>query len=160
MKMTVISIVIGAIGSVPKSLARRLEELEMGERAETIQTTELLKSVRILSRVLETWGYLMSPSHQWKALRQRWWRKLTGSNITISGRSSPKRSKNPKKHLRYSNNATQQRTPGRMKMFKMRVRTPVALLRSLSGKYPWEWYEPPYPPRYGLNSTTTVLLGE
>ena len=41
-----------------------------------------------------------------------------------------------------------------------RVRTPVALSRSLSGKYPWERYEPPYPPSYGLNSTTTVLLGE
>ena len=26
-----------------------------------------------------------------------------------------------------------------------RVRTPVALLRLLSGKYPWERYEPPYP---------------
>ena len=26
--------------------------------------------------------------------------------------------------------------------------------------YPWERYEPPYPPSYGLNSTTTVLLGE
>ena len=24
-------------------------------------------------------------------------------------------------------------------------------------KYPWERYEPPYPPNYGLNSTTTVL---
>ena len=41
-----------------------------------------------------------------------------------------------------------------------RVRTPVALLRSLSGKYPWERYEPHYPPSYGLNSTTTVLLCE
>ena len=38
------------------------------------------------------------------------------------------------------------------------VRTPVALLRSLSGKYPWERQEPTYPPSYGLNSTTTVLL--
>ena len=35
-----------------------------------------------------------------------------------------------------------------------------ALLRSLSGKYPWERYDPVYPPSYGLNSTTTVLLGE
>ncbi len=41
-----------------------------------------------------------------------------------------------------------------------RVRTPVAQLRSLLGKYPWERYEPAYPPSYGLNSTTTVLLGE
>ena len=39
-----------------------------------------------------------------------------------------------------------------------RVRTPVALLRSLSDKYPWERYEPPYPPSYWLNSTTAVLL--
>ena len=30
----------------------------------------------------------------------------------------------------------------------------------VSGKYPWERYEPLYPPNYGLNSTTTVLLGE
>ena len=29
---------------------------------------------------------------------------------------------------------------------------------SLSDKYPWERYEPPYPPSYRLNSTTTVLL--
>ena len=47
-----------------------------------------------------------------------------------------------------------------LRNFSTRVRTPVALLRSLSDKYPWERYEPPYPPSYGLNSTTTVLLGE
>ena len=41
-----------------------------------------------------------------------------------------------------------------------RVRTPVTLLRLLSSKYPWERYESPYPPGYGLNSTTIVLLGE
>ena len=39
-----------------------------------------------------------------------------------------------------------------------RVPTPVTLSRSLSGKYPWERYEPHYPPSYGVNSTTTVLL--
>ena len=43
---------------------------------------------------------------------------------------------------------------------RKRICTPVALLRSLSGKYPWERYEPPYPPSCGLNSTTPVLLGE
>ena len=41
-----------------------------------------------------------------------------------------------------------------------RVRTPVALLRSLSGNYPWERHEPPYPPNYELNSTNTFRLGE
>ena len=39
-----------------------------------------------------------------------------------------------------------------------RVRIPVALLDCLSDKYPWESYEPPYPPSYGLDSTTTDLL--
>ena len=39
-----------------------------------------------------------------------------------------------------------------------RVRTPVAILRYLSDKYPWERYEPSYHPRYGLKSTTIVLL--
>ena len=38
-----------------------------------------------------------------------------------------------------------------------RIRIPVVLLCSLSGKYHWERYEPPYPPCYGLNRTTTVL---
>ena len=36
----------------------------------------------------------------------------------------------------------------------------VMLLRSLSDKYPRGRYEPPYPPSYGLNSTSTVLLEE
>ena len=38
------------------------------------------------------------------------------------------------------------------------VRTPVALLRSLSNKYTRERFEPSDPPIYGLNSSTTVLL--
>ena len=41
-----------------------------------------------------------------------------------------------------------------------RVCTPVVLLHSLLDKYPWERYETSYPPSYGLNSTTTVLLEE
>ena len=32
--------------------------------------------------------------------------------------------------------------------------------RLLLGKYHWERHAPPYPPSYGLNITTTVLLGE
>ena len=34
----------------------------------------------------------------------------------------------------------------------------IALSRSLSNKSPWERYETPCPPSYGLNNTTTVLL--
>ena len=38
-------------------------------------------------------------------------------------------------------------------------RTELNRVRKLR-KYPWERYEPPYPPSYGLKSTASVLLGE
>ena len=41
-----------------------------------------------------------------------------------------------------------------------RVRTPVVLLHSLSDKYPWKRYEPPYALSYELNSSTIGLLEE
>ena len=53
MKVTIVPIVIGALGSVTKGLLKGLENLEVGGRVETIQTTALLKTVRILRRVLE-----------------------------------------------------------------------------------------------------------
>ena len=52
MQVTVIIIVIGASGTVTKKLVWGLEELEIRGRVETIQTTALLRSVRILRRVL------------------------------------------------------------------------------------------------------------
>ena len=67
MKVTIIPIVIGAFGTVTKGLLKGLEDLEVGGRVETIQTTELLKTDRILRRVLETWGDLLSLNLQWKA---------------------------------------------------------------------------------------------
>ena len=54
MKVTIIPIVIGAFGTVTKGLLKGLENLEVGGRAETIQTTALLRMTRILIRVLET----------------------------------------------------------------------------------------------------------
>ena len=54
MKVRVIPIVIGALGTVTKGLVQGLEDLEMRGRVETIQTTELSRSSRILRRVLET----------------------------------------------------------------------------------------------------------
>ena len=50
-----IPIVIGALSTVPKGLVNGLDELEISGRAETIQTTTLLRSTTIL-RVLETCG--------------------------------------------------------------------------------------------------------
>ena len=43
MKVTIIPIVIGAFGTVTKGLLKGQEDLEVGDRVETIQTTALLK---------------------------------------------------------------------------------------------------------------------
>ena len=48
-----IPVVIRALGTVPKSLVK-LEEFEIRGKAETIQTTVLLRSVRKPRRVPET----------------------------------------------------------------------------------------------------------
>ena len=42
--------------TVTKGLLKGLEDMEVGGRVETIQTTALLRMARILRRVLETWG--------------------------------------------------------------------------------------------------------
>ena len=54
MKVTIVPIVIGALGTVTKGLSKGLEDLEVGGQVETIQTTALLRTARILRRVLET----------------------------------------------------------------------------------------------------------
>ena len=60
MKVTIIPIVIGAFCTVTKGLLKGMDDLEVGERVETIQTTALLRTARILRRILETWGDLLS----------------------------------------------------------------------------------------------------
>ena len=68
MKVTIIPSVIGAFGTVTKGLLKGLEDLEVGGRVETIQKAALLKTAKILRRVLETWGDLQSLNLQWKTL--------------------------------------------------------------------------------------------
>ena len=68
MKVTFVPIVIGALGTVTKGSLKGLEDLEVGGRVETMQTTALLRTARILRRVLETWGDLMSLKLQWKTI--------------------------------------------------------------------------------------------
>ena len=53
MKGTIIPIVIVAFGTVTKGLLKGMEDLEVGGRVETIQTTALRTAI-ILRRVLET----------------------------------------------------------------------------------------------------------
>ena len=72
MKVTILPIVIGAFGAVTKGLLKGLEDLEVGRQVETIQTTTLLRTARILRRVLETWGDLLSLKLQWKAISLMW----------------------------------------------------------------------------------------
>ena len=67
MQVTIIPIVIGAFGTVTKGLVKGLEDLEVGGRVESIQTTALLRMARILRRVL-TWGDLLSLRLQWKTI--------------------------------------------------------------------------------------------
>ena len=54
MKVTIVPIVIGAFGKIIKGLLKGLEDLEDRERVETIQMIALLRTARILRRVLET----------------------------------------------------------------------------------------------------------
>ena len=59
MKETIVPIVIGAFGTITKGLLKSQEDLEVDGRVETIQMTALLRTARILRRVLETWGDLL-----------------------------------------------------------------------------------------------------
>ena len=68
MKVTIILIVIGAFGTVTKGLLKGQEDMEIRGWVETIQTNTLLRTARILRRVLETWGDLVSLKLQWKTI--------------------------------------------------------------------------------------------
>ena len=54
MKVTIVPIVIGAFGTISKGLLNGLEDVEVGGWVETIQMTALLRTARILRRILET----------------------------------------------------------------------------------------------------------
>ena len=52
-KVTVIPIVIGALRTVPKSLKDRLDQIGIRTKIDTMQTTALLNTARIVRKVLE-----------------------------------------------------------------------------------------------------------
>ena len=68
MQVTIIPIVIGAFGIVTKGILKRLNDLKVGGWVETIQTTALLWTARILRRVLETWGDMLWHKLEWKTI--------------------------------------------------------------------------------------------
>ena len=53
MKVTIIPIVVGAFVTVTKGFLKGLEDLHIGGQVETIQTSTLLRTARILRRVPE-----------------------------------------------------------------------------------------------------------
>ena len=66
-KLTMVPIVVVALETVPKDMGKkwrnwRSGELEIGGRIKTIQTTTVLKLVRILRRVMKTWRFLLPDS--------------------------------------------------------------------------------------------------
>ena len=71
--------VIGTLGTATKELLKGLEDLEIRVWVETIQTTTLLRTARILARVLENWGDLLSLKLQWKTISWHWCEKLSKS---------------------------------------------------------------------------------
>ena len=54
MKITIVPIVIGTLDTITKGLLKGLNDLEVDGRVETIQTTVLLRTARILKRVRKT----------------------------------------------------------------------------------------------------------
>ena len=66
--VVVVVVIVMAIIIIIIIIIKGLEDLEVGRRVETIQTTALLRTTRILRRVLETWGDLLSLRPQWKTI--------------------------------------------------------------------------------------------
>ena len=66
MRVTIMLFVIGAFGTITEGLLKGLVYMEVGTSVETIQSTALLRTARILRRVLETLGNLVSIKLLWK----------------------------------------------------------------------------------------------
>ena len=76
MKVTVIPIVISALGTVTKRLVQGLEDLGIRGKIKTIQTTTLLRLTRILRRVLDNWEDLLSLKLLWETIGYPWCEKF------------------------------------------------------------------------------------
>ena len=67
-KVTIILIVIGALGTVTKGLVEGLENLEERGRVVTITIIAILRSAKILIWILETSVDLLSLKFQWETI--------------------------------------------------------------------------------------------
>ena len=76
-KVTVIPVVNGVLGTIPKGLVKELKKLELGGRE---HVEALLRSAKILRRVPETWRDLLSFRLLGKTISWRWCEKLARNN--------------------------------------------------------------------------------
>ena len=68
LKVTIMPVIFGLLSRITKEIAKRLEELKIRARVETNHTTMSLRSARILWRILETSGDLLSLRLHWQFL--------------------------------------------------------------------------------------------
>ena len=76
-KVTFIQIIICALGTITEELLKGQEDLKIRGQVETIQATALLRSTRILRRVLETGRDLLSLNLPKKTISAGWCGKLS-----------------------------------------------------------------------------------
>ena len=123
MKVTIVPIVIGALGTITKGLLKGLEDLEIGGRVETIQTTALIRTARILRRVLETWGDLLfseKPSANTDVKNS----KGVNNNKTKNkkGKQKKKRNKTEQKKTKKTKKTKTKNTPSPLKNKKQKAK--------------------------------------
>ena len=76
MQVKIIPIVIRAFGTVTKGLLKALEDLEVGGRVETIQTTVIENGQNSKKSPRDLRRFEWQLNLQWKTLNLRWCEKL------------------------------------------------------------------------------------
>ena len=88
MKATVISFFVEAVGTIQKGQRKdRVNWRSKEERIVVIQTATVLRSARILRKVLETWTNMLSFRLQWKTTCWNQWQNLTKWVLQTSAKS-------------------------------------------------------------------------
>ena len=81
--MTLFPVVVGALITIPKCLMKGQKDLEIRGVAETMKTSALLRSTRIVWRVLGTRGNLLSHKIMSKTINKCWYEKNSHRSIMI-----------------------------------------------------------------------------
>ena len=77
MKVTIVPIVIGALGTITEGLLKGPEGLEVGGRVETIQNDSIVENGQNTETSPGDLRRLVVTQLQWKTIRCRWCEKLS-----------------------------------------------------------------------------------